>query len=311
MTITCPKCKTRLTLPEEKLKPEGTRFRCSKCRATLFYKGRGGASQGNTSESEPLSPPPPERQPLTSDPSAVSDTKVQQSHENSPTEQTYTGNIIPAGATAQSRSADEKQEMLNKIGSARDTSEQILSSVTRGGKVVPRKAALAGAAGILIVVIIAIFFFYSQEDNAKRDVMHAPAADKGLGMPSPHGKEASSQAVPAGSMPAESPQGGNISEGPPSSMTEEKAIEIVKRSEALLTRTSVDSIVRKWTEENAAKYKVVGWQAKKIDEQKYLVSYTALDGDVPKGFYFELDVQSGVVKDFAKNPELQKKYNIQ
>jgi len=164
----------------------------------------------------------------------------------------------------------------------------------------------------LIVVIIAIFLFYSQ-DNAKKDLMHAPAGGKGVGMspPSLQGKGALFQAAPAGSVPVEPPQAGNISEGPPSSMTEEKAIEIVKRSEALLTRTSVDSIVRKWTEENAAKYKIVGWQAKKMDEQKYLVSYTALEGDVPKGFYFELDVQSGVVKDFAKNPELRKKYNIQ
>ena len=313
MTITCPKCKARLTLPEEKLKPEGTRFKCSKCRATLFYRGKGEASQGNTSESEPLSPPPPGQQPPTSHPTAVSDTQIQQTCESPPpTEQADTGNIMPAGATAGSRGADEKQEMLKKIESVHETVEQFPSSAAKGGKVAPMKAVLAGAAVILILGLITMFFFYSQ-DNAKRDLMHAPTADKGVGMstPSLQGKEALSQAAPAGSVPVEPPQGGNIAEEPPSSINEEKAIEIVKRSEALLKRTSVDSIVRKWTEETAAKLKVVGWQAKKMAEQKYLVSYTALDGGVPKGFYFELDVQSGIVKDLARNPELQKKYNIQ
>ena len=312
MTITCPKCKTSLILPEDKLKPEGTRFRCSKCRATLFYKGKGGAPQGNAPESEPLSPPPPCLEPQTSHPSAVSDTEIQQSHELQPIEQADAGTIAPGGATAERRSADANKEMLKKIGPALEKSEQIPVSVTKMEKVAPRKAVLAGAAAILIVVIIAIFFFYSQ-DNAQRDLMHAPSGDKGVGMspPSPQGKEAVSQAAPAGSVSVEPPQRGDIAEGLPSLMTEEKAIEIVKRSEALLNRTPVDSIVKKWTEENAAKFKIVGWQAKKMDEQKYFVSYTALDGDVPKGFYFELDVQSGIVKDFARNPELQKKYNIQ
>ncbi len=306
MTIICPKCKTRLTLPDEKLKPEGTRFRCSKCHATLFYKDKREAPQGDSQDSETVSAPP-DRQPLTSSLSAVSGAKVQQSHDFSPSEQT--GNFVLSDATAESRGTDEKLEMLKKMGSTPGISEQIPLSAKTDRKIDPRRAAVAGAAGILIVAIIGLFFFYSKEDDSKRDVMRAPVGDKGMGMspPSVQGKYALPQAPPTGASPVESPQDTSISEGP---MTEEKAIEIVKRSEALLTRTSVDSIVMKWTEENAAKYKMVGWQAKKIDEQKYLVSYTALDGDVPRGFYFELDAQSGVVKDFSKNPELQKKYNI-
>lgn len=304
MTITCPKCKTRLILPEEKLKPEGTRFRCSKCRATLFYKGKGGAPQGNASESEPLFPPSPGWEHQTSHPLAVSNTEGRQSHESPlPIEQADAGNIMPAD--------DEKQEMPKKIESACETSQQFPSSGAKGGKVIPRKAVLAGAAGTLILILITIFFSYSQ-DIAKRDMMQAPNADKVVGMspPSLKGKEALPQAAPAGGATAGTSQVGNIVEEPPSAITEEKAIEIVKRSEALLKRASVDAIVRKWTEENAAMLKIVGWQAKKMDEQKYLVSYTALDGGVSKGYYFELDVQSGTVMDLARNPELQKKYTI-
>ncbi|MDA8079229.1 MAG: hypothetical protein M0Z79_09875 [Nitrospiraceae bacterium] len=97
----------------------------------------------------------------------------------------------------------------------------------------------------------------------------------------------------------------------PAAMSPERAIEMVKHSEALMKMTTVESIVKKWTEENAGKYKIVGWQAKKVDDRKYFISYTAMDGDMPKGFYFDLDAQTGVVQDLAHNPELQKKYNIQ
>ncbi len=86
---------------------------------------------------------------------------------------------------------------------------------------------------------------------------------------------------------------------------------MVKNSDALLKNTPVELIVKKWTEENSGKYKIVGWQAKKVDEQNYLVSYTALEGSAVKGFYFTIDAQSRKVQDLARNPELQKKYNIQ
>ncbi len=86
---------------------------------------------------------------------------------------------------------------------------------------------------------------------------------------------------------------------------------MVKKSDALLKNTPVELIVQKWTNENSGKFKMVGWQAKKVDEQNYLVSYTALEGSAVKGFYFNVDAQNRVVQDLARNPDLQKKYNIQ
>ena len=94
-------------------------------------------------------------------------------------------------------------------------------------------------------------------------------------------------------------------------MTEEKAIEMVKNSHALYRNTSTESLIKKWSEENAAKFQIIGWKARKVDEEKYLVSFTAMDGAFPKGFYFDLDIRTGEVENLENKPELQKKYNIQ
>jgi len=38
VVIICPKCKTKLKVDENKIKPEGTRFKCPKCEASLIVK---------------------------------------------------------------------------------------------------------------------------------------------------------------------------------------------------------------------------------------------------------------------------------
>jgi predicted Zn finger-like uncharacterized protein len=38
MVVGCPKCKAKLRVPEEKIRPEGSRFRCPKCSAVLLVK---------------------------------------------------------------------------------------------------------------------------------------------------------------------------------------------------------------------------------------------------------------------------------
>ena len=44
MVISCPKCKTKLKISDEKIKPEGTRFRCPKCAAAFrVARPQGGA----------------------------------------------------------------------------------------------------------------------------------------------------------------------------------------------------------------------------------------------------------------------------
>lgn len=38
MLVICPKCKARLRIPDEKLSPEGSRFRCPKCNTVLLIR---------------------------------------------------------------------------------------------------------------------------------------------------------------------------------------------------------------------------------------------------------------------------------
>ena len=94
-------------------------------------------------------------------------------------------------------------------------------------------------------------------------------------------------------------------------ITDEQAIEMVKKSHALFRNTSTESIIKKWTEDNSEKLQIIGWKARKMDDEKYLISYTAMDGALPKGFYFDLDIRTGEVENLANKPDLQKKYNIQ
>ena len=38
MVVSCPKCKIKLKIADEKLTPEGVRFKCPKCSAVLLVK---------------------------------------------------------------------------------------------------------------------------------------------------------------------------------------------------------------------------------------------------------------------------------
>jgi len=40
VTVACPKCRTKLNIPDEKVSPDGTRFRCPRCSTILLVKKR-------------------------------------------------------------------------------------------------------------------------------------------------------------------------------------------------------------------------------------------------------------------------------
>ena len=309
MIIICPKCRTRLNLSDEKIKPEGTRFRCIKCQTVLSYKGKASkVPQDKASETgvEPSSTTP--EVPEVSPPLVLSDLEIQPMNQGMPpSEQEDQRDKIPADETEEGRSMTEKREILKKIEKGRKTIKQQSPPVNKQAEGVSKKMILAGVAVVVIILILIGVFIFYPKDNIQQDQVRAPGTDKGVSTP----PASTPQAGPQGSPTAGGSAGQPLSANVPLVITEENAVEMVKRSDALLKNTPVEVIVRKWTEENAAKYKMVGWQVKKIDEQKFLVSYTALDNEVQKGFYFDLDAQSGVVQDIAKNPELQKKYNIQ
>jgi hypothetical protein len=92
---------------------------------------------------------------------------------------------------------------------------------------------------------------------------------------------------------------------------ENQAIELVKKSHAIDRFSDVETLMKKWTDEISSKFQIIGWNAKRMDDQTYLVSYTASDGLNTRGFYFDLDTNTGLVRHIADYPELQKKYGIQ
>ena len=310
MTITCPKCKTRFNLSDEKVRPERMRFRCARCGAVLVYKGKGQKEVPDRGEETGAAVHPT--------PSGEIHAPLKRGEtDNLPGREERPPEVPPLRTAPESPSVSEKSPGVpSNMGKSLMTLQKTIAAhesdkitTSAGGEGVPGKAIMAGSAvAVLILLLVGFFIFRSPETAPKKQPAPVPPAGQEASQPP---AQATSQNSPTDVMPAVSPPTTVPTEEISTSTPEEKAMWMVKRSDVLLKMTSVEAIVNKWTQDNAGKYKVVGWQAKKIDDQKYLVSYTALDGSVPKGFYFVADLQSGGVEDLAHSPELQKKYNIQ
>jgi predicted Zn finger-like uncharacterized protein len=317
MTITCPKCKARLALPDEKLKAGATKFKCSKCGTSLLYKGKGeGKAEDSSSETaKTISPRTPQPTVAPKSPGRFKAGKdIPAPGIKSPADLKSSGDTGSSTASASSPRPDKQPENQKKAATDHDALTQ-LSPPPEERKGVPMRMLLAGASGLVILLLAAIFFF-RPADRAPQQQAQKPAkatvtADARSPGEGPVSQEIGGENAPSGSAREDASPEQPLRTVPPSEMNEEKAIDMVKKSDALLKNTPVDEIIRAWTTQNAAQYNVVGWKAKQVDAGKYLVSYTALDGNLTKGFYFDLDVETGVVQDLAHNPELQKKYNIQ
>ncbi len=57
MVVGCPKCKVRLNIPDEKIAPQGTKFKCPKCGVLLLV--RKPAQTGQASKSQAPARPSP------------------------------------------------------------------------------------------------------------------------------------------------------------------------------------------------------------------------------------------------------------
>ena len=210
-------------------------------------------------------------------------------------------------------SGKRAEERLKKINSAY---EILKASLTGTPPEVKESSSLkislaAGAGAIILLGVLAFSTNLFKSDNTigpslsqNNQAANLPDAEKGnagqsTGAPAAEGID---QTEPAEST-SSTDSGGE--------MTEEMAIERVKKSHVLLPKTSTESIVRKWTVDNSDKLQIIGWKARKMDDEKYLISYVAMDGAMPKGFYFDLDIRTGEVVNLANRPDLQKKYNVQ
>ena len=172
-------------------------------------------------------------------------------------------------------------------------------------------AASAGAAFILLLGVLAMTTNLFKADKTIQPEPSQKEKTSTSGVPSEEKRTGVASGVPSTEPPQSSvqvPPEAAVDEN--SGITEERAVEIVKKSRAIFGSFSTESIIKKWTDENASKYRMIGWNAKKMGEENYLVSYTAMDGTDVKGFYFDLNAKTRHVENLANNPELQKKYNI-
>lgn len=85
---------------------------------------------------------------------------------------------------------------------------------------------------------------------------------------------------------------------------------MVKKSKALDRLLPTETYIEKWLELNKETFKTIGWNATRVDDHTFLVSFTVLDGALTRGFYFDVDAVSGKVQNIAQSPDLQKKHGI-
>jgi hypothetical protein len=208
-------------------------------------------------------------------------------------------------------SQKKAQERLKKINEAYNNFRYRISKIP-GAKKRTTFIKIASFTGIIILFFLGLLVFLniSQKDESQKQ---STAQFKVKPQPSPadHASEDLSHREEVQQQTHTPEQDNNFYSDMSPVKTEEMAIELTKKSHALDRFSDVETIIRKWAEENSTKFQIVGWKAKRIDDRTYLVSYTASDGLSTKGFYFDIDINTSTVRHIADHPELQKKYGIQ
>ncbi len=231
----------------------------------------------------------------------------------------YLQNVWEADKFSHDPSLQKKaQERLKKIDEAYDNFRHFVParSVTdKRGRLIK----IISFAGIIILVFVTLLVFLNisrkdkpieQSTIRPDEVKPQPFTEKRVDVQEIP-KEPERQTVEGLTKEASRQTNQYFSENMSSKEAEEKAIELVKNSHAIDRFSNVDTLMRKWTDEISGKFQIVGWKAKKMEDQTYLVSYTASDGLNTRGFYFDINTKSGTVRHIADHPELQKKYGIQ
>ena len=91
---------------------------------------------------------------------------------------------------------------------------------------------------------------------------------------------------------------------------EEEAIVLAKLSRVLDEYSSAESVITDWLRKKKGNLRVIGWKARKITDQTYLVSYTFEQESGVRGYFFEVNLVAEIVRFVSEDPELSKKYGI-
>jgi len=208
------------------------------------------------------------------------------------------------------RSRGRLDDRVKKINDAYTVFRQITKGTDSGTRNPHVMKIAIGAGAAFVVIIVAIFLLWSNKKDAQPTLVPISSPYQ-MAVPEKSASAPQSQSVPVQPAAQQSlPERKSDTPDMSADKTQNWAIESVKKSHVLDRSATVDALVNKWTKENVDKLKAIGWIARKVDEKAYLVTYTATDGVTPRGFYFELNVETGDIKNIAGNSELQQKYGI-
>jgi hypothetical protein len=76
-------------------------------------------------------------------------------------------------------------------------------------------------------------------------------------------------------------------------------------------RQSNDAQIQETLQRVKGSIRVTGWQARRIDDQTFLVVYSYSVGEALRGWVFEVNLAASVVRPVEGDPELTRKYGIQ
>lgn len=186
------------------------------------------------------------------------------------------------------------EERIKKIEEAHSIYKHFITGIPEAGKKQPYTK-IAYLAGIAVIVLagILIFLYLSQKETSLKRYDRVQISG-----------QAGEQYMAEGTQYPEEEY--NVEEIQPfdrntrdiATMTgEEKAIEFVKRSQGIDSFYSDES-------------RIADWEAKGIDDQRYLVSFTASRGSDTSAYYFEANIRTGTVRPVTDRLELQG-YGIQ
>ncbi len=206
-------------------------------------------------------------------------------------------------------SRSKLDERVNKINDAYAVFKQIHKGQDSGVKDGNTKKIAVGV-GIVLLFIATGIFFLSNQKSGQPIVAPVSPPDQ-MAVPEKNVSAPPLQSIPV--QPSTQPLlPERRSDAPDMSAdkTPDWAIASVKKSHILDRSATVDTLMNKWTKENSDKLQVIGWIARKVDEKSFLVTYTATDGVTPTGFYFEVNIETGEIRNIAGSADLQQKYGI-
>lgn len=91
---------------------------------------------------------------------------------------------------------------------------------------------------------------------------------------------------------------------------EDIVIKMVKNSHFSGSSNNTNDKIKNILEDKKGNFKVIGWKAKRIEENTYLVSFTYDENSKKYGWFFEVKPIGEIVRDVSLDQELMQRYNV-